>query len=195
MNFGELKASIEGIIGRAPNAVCYQLVTADINQGARLRGMEGRAIIPEAARFSLPARFSGMISIYRDTDPRTVIEPLSPGAMQRGFRPSGVPQFYSIVDGEMLLSPAPNGSENLVLEYWADLPDLALDADTNGVLTRYPQVYVYGALAHHAALIRDNDSAQLWAAAYLKFRQQAEADTNNYFMGAIPSRPVPSAVA
>ena len=81
MTFAQLRAAILSIIGRAPNPVCYDLATTEIN--ARL-GLE--------------------------------------------------------------------------------LDNLVADGDTNDILKEFPGLYLYGALAQHAALIRDEKAATIYRA-------------------------------
>lgn len=189
MNFGSLKTRIQNIIGRAPNDVCYEMVTADINQQLRLRVMETETTVSEAATVALPSDFLDMVSIYRDTSPRTILKRVTPQGVHRRHEASGTPFRYGIEDGQIRLTPAPNGSENLVIRYYAALSDLSADTDENDVLTKYPAIYVYGSLAHHAALIRDQSNAQLWYAAYDKAKAQARADDRKYRSGVGTSAP------
>jgi len=190
MDFGTLKSRILAVIGRAPPAVVYELVTADINQEMRLRVMESTTTIVEAATMTLPTDFVEIVSVYRDTDPRTVIAPTTPQTLQRMFETSGTPAFYTIVDGSMLLSPSPSGSENVEIRYIASLSDLSADTDTNNVLTKYPSIYVYGALAHHSALIRDTEAAGMYLGAYEKAKGQARADDIKTKSGGSPIVPI-----
>ena len=189
MNFGELKSNILSVIGRAPADVCYELTTADVNQELRLYQMETEATVPESATVSLPANFLDMVSIYRDTSPRSFLEPKPVHTLQRIFRQSGIPQFYAVEDGQLRLSPSPNGSENLVLRYYAKLDELSADSDTNRVLTDYPSVYVYGVLTHHALLIRDDKGLSSWAQAYNEAKKQARRQSAKYRSGT--GSPVP----
>lgn len=184
MDFASLKARILALIGRAPNDVVYELVTADINAGLRLREMEETVTLTEAAEITLPADFLTVVSVYRDTDPRTTLQPTTPQALQRGFMPSGSPTHYALVDGKMVLSPSPDGTEDIVLRYIAKLADLSVDSDTNPILTKFPSIYVYGALAHHSALIRDAQAAAIYEAQYQKAARAAKATDRDRYSGA-----------
>jgi hypothetical protein len=195
MDFGTLKSRIQALIGRAPADVCYELVTSDINRELRLRFMAATTTIAESATVALPADFLQVISLYRDVDPRTILHPLPPQTIHRIHESSGTPRFYSIEDGQLRLSPSPNGSENLVLRYYAKLPDLAANEDVNDILTNYPNVYIYGALAHHAVLTKDEMGVQTWTAAYRDAKTQANADDRKYRQGATPTNPIPRAWA
>lgn len=195
MDFGTLQSRILALIGRAPADICYELVTADINQECRLRVMENTTTIAESATMTLPTDFLEVVTIYRDVNPRTIIRPLPPQSLHSVFRDSGIPSFYSIEDGQLRLAPSPNGSENMVMRYYAKLADLSESTDTNAVLTKYPAIYVYGTLAHHAALIRDETAAVVWLGNYEKAKRQARADDNRYRYGGDSVAPVPRATA
>jgi len=186
MDFGTLKTRIEAIIGRAPADVCYELVTADINHELRLSCMEKTTTLTEAASIALPADFLQVVTVYRDTDPRHALAPTSAQNIHRTYMQSGIPAEYAIVDDSgtkaMLLNPTPSGSESIELRYYAKFEDLSADGDTNDILTNYPGVYVYGALTHHAMLIRDMNALDGWSRAYGKEMGRAKQDdiSNKY---------------
>lgn len=184
MTFAELKAAILAIIGRAPADVCYQMVTAEINASLRLTVMEQTATITEGASIALPADFLSVVSIYRDTDPRIPLRPTTAQGINNTHVTTGTPMEYAIVDGAMLLNPAPDGAEDIVLRYVAKLDDLSADSDTNPVLTKYPGIYVYGALAHHGALTR-NEAMGAWSSTYVEQVKLARAaDGSDRYSGA-----------
>jgi hypothetical protein len=193
MNFGTLKSRILAVIGRAPADVCYELVTADINQQLRLSCMEATTTLTEAATVSLPSDFLQVVSVYRDTDPRYPLRPTTDQNVHRTYDTSGIPREYSIVDESgtktMVLNPSPSGSEDIVLRYYAKLSDLSADSDENDILTLYPSIYVYGALTHHSMLIRDMQGAQGWALAYEKAKKQAKQEDVGTRFGGTPLTP------
>lgn len=191
MNFGQLKSRLLALIGRAPNDLCYELVTADINQRLRVREMEAQATIAASATVALPADFIQVQSIYLDGNPPTTLYPIVPGAkavITQGA--SGLPVFYEVIDGSLRLEPVPNGTNNLILRYYAKVPDLVLDGDTTRVLNKFPAVYVYGTLAHHAALIRDEKAVAIHYAAFEKAVMQANAEDRRAKVSGLPSSPV-----
>jgi hypothetical protein len=185
MNFGELKAYLLELTGRAPSDLCYVLVTEDINKALRVAAMEDTATITEAASIALPADFLAVVSVYRDTNPRTPLSPTTAQAINNGHSTSGIPRQYAIVDGAMLLNPEPDGSEDIVLRYYAKQADLSADGDTTAVLTKHPSIYVYGALSHHAALIRNMEAAAIWQGQYIQAMKGARAaDSGDRYSGA-----------
>ena len=190
MDFSTLKTRIADIIGRAPSDICYELVTADINQELRLRGMEKDATLTDTT--ALPDDFLGMVSAYLDTDPRCALQPMTQQQAQRNYT-TGTPTHYAIENGNLVL--VPSGTGTVKIRYYAKLADLAIGADTNDILTNFPSVYVYGVLTHHALLIRNAEGAQSWGFAYQEAKAQARKDTAKYRGGAGPMSPTPRAVA
>jgi hypothetical protein len=185
MNFGQLKAYLLELIGRAPSDLCYALVTADINAALRVAAMEDTATLTEAASVTLPADFLAMVSVYRDTATRTPLRPTTAQAINNVHRTSGTPTQYAIVDGAMLLNPEPDGTEDIVIRYYAKQADLSADSDTTAVLTKHPAIYVYGALAHHAQLIRNMEAAAIWQSQYIQAVKGARAsDSVDRYSGA-----------
>lgn len=165
MNYGDLKSRLLTVLGRAPETVCYELTTADINSSMRLRCMQSTTTLVEAASVSLPADFLQAISAYRDTDPRYNLVPTTVEGINKTYDSSGTPREFAIVDGAMLLNPSPSGSENISFRYYAKLADLSADGDENDVLTQYPSLYVFGVLAFHGELINDSRAAG-WRSQY-----------------------------
>lgn len=185
MDFATLKSRILAVIGRAPADICYELATADINRDLRLRTMESTDTEAEAASITLATDFLEMIDVYRDSTPRTILRPTSTHALNADFQAStGVPSEYAISAGTMLLSPSPSGTTNIKMRYYAKLSDLSADGDTNTVLTRFPDVYLYGTLSHHAVLVRDEKAALLWTAKYQEAVKKANtSDARSRFAG------------
>lgn len=187
MNYGQLKANVLALIGRAPADVCYQLTTADINSFLRLSIMESTATIAATEFVTLPADFRSMCSAYIDTNPRSALTPTSEFTQNTWRVLAGTPTQYAIVNGQMRLNPVPDGTYNVVLRYIANLPDFVVDTDTNVVLDRYPGVYVYGALTHHATLMRDVEAAAVYKAGFNEQIRLARADdVNSRYSGTSP---------
>lgn len=185
MTYAELKADLLALIGRAPASICYKLATADINAALRVRDMEATTTLTGAASIALPSDFLGLVDVYLDTDPRRPLRPTTAQAINRSHEASGIPTQYALVDGAMLLNPSPDGSYDVVLRYYASLANLSADSDTNAIMDKYPGVYVYGVLSHHASLIRDVEAASIYKAEFMKSVKLAQAsDTSDRYSGA-----------
>jgi hypothetical protein len=74
---------------------------------------------------------------------------------------TGTPRYYTIINGEFQILPAPSSSVTYALRYYASIPALAT-ASTNWLLTRSPDAYLYGALTHTAPYLKDDDRLTTW---------------------------------
>ena len=86
---------------------------------------------------------------------------------------NGQPTYYSIVGGEMELSPFPDNAAllaqpmpNLELAYYQRLGLGQNPTDSNSVLSFYPACYIYGALIQSAPFLRDDPRVQTWGTLY-----------------------------
>lgn len=66
------------------------------------------------------------------------------------------PNFYTIVDDVIRLVPAPSQNEDIEILYYAKIPALSDSNTTNWLLSKAPDVYLYGALVHAAPFLLDD---------------------------------------
>jgi hypothetical protein len=66
------------------------------------------------------------------------------------------PNFYTIVEDVIRLVPAPSQNQDIDLIYYGKIPALSDVATTNWLLTKAPDVYLYGALVHAAPFLVDD---------------------------------------
>lgn len=173
MNYSDLQSRLLAILGRAPAAVVYEMVTADVNQRLRLQCMESKTTLAAVEEIALPADFLAVSSVYLDQSPRIALAPASSQGIHGAYQSSGTARNYAIEDGTMRVNPVPN--QNIVLRYYAKLADLSGASDENDVLTKYPQIYIYGALYHHMRLIRNREAAADYVQDYQEAMKRAEA--------------------
>lgn len=116
---------------------------------------------------ALPADFLQMRNLELATSP---IEPLRfVTSEQRDLydrqASTGKPRLYDIVGSNLILSPTPDQTYTLNIEYYAKIPALPTNA-TNWLITNFPHVYLYGCLAQAGAYITDNDRLQTFLQGY-----------------------------
>lgn len=70
--------------------------------------------------------------------------------------------------------PAVDSSFAVDFSYIRDVPPLATDSTTNGLFTRHPDLYLYGALCEAAPFYEHDQRLQMWEQRY----QQAVDDVN-----------------
>jgi hypothetical protein len=86
------------------------------------------------------------------------------------------PNFYTIVDGNIRLVPAPAQNQDIDLIYYAKIPALSDVVTTNWLLTKAPDVYLYGALVHAAPFLVDDQRIGVFGQFY---SQRVEALTQD----------------
>lgn len=178
MDFGTLKSRLLAQIGRAPSDLCYELVTAEVNETVRLAAMQATTSFSPVESYTLPTDFIEAVSVYWEigSGSRRSLQAREPSAFDAGYSVSSQPSFYSVSDGVMRLNGATGGG-TVHLRYYQSQADLSADSDTNPVLSAHPAIYVYGVLAHHAALISDQSALAVHFPAYeraVKMAQQAD---------------------
>jgi hypothetical protein len=82
------------------------------------------------------------------------------------YRTSGMPMVYALAGSNVYLAPTPDAVYTLTIVYKARVPALSDSVTTNYVLTNYPDVYLYGALANAGPYIEDNARVTQWKQAF-----------------------------
>ena len=187
MNKGEFTTLLTRYLKRTDLTDLYDdwlvFTSSRIDQQLRLKEQEIRwQVVPTEQFTDLPADFIEARHIESNGRP---LEYATPGQLDRlraQYRDSFSPYlFYTITDNQLEIAPAPTVDSEAEIEmfYYAKLPALSSDADTNKVLTAYPQLYLYGCMMESAAMREAPDDAaaysQLWRdyAKELNDRQQA----------------------
>jgi hypothetical protein len=91
---------------------------------------------------------------------------------------NGSPRHYRIEGGNLLLGPTPDANYSLPAIYYAAIPALSNSTPTNWLLTAWPSLYLFGALAESAPFVGDDQRAVVWEgkfAAELAAAQKADA--------------------
>jgi len=133
---------------------------------------------------NLPGDFLQPINFYIDTaQGEKTLEFSSIGEINRRKRfaagISGEPVVYTINSGQIEFTPAPDDDYPLTLVYYAKIPNLSAEADSNWLLTYYPDIYLYGSLMQAASYLNADDRVAVWAQLYgeavAKANQESEA--------------------
>ena len=73
---------------------------------------------------------------------------------------------YSLMNGAIELVSAPSGNVDIDMVYYRTIPSLTVSATTNWLLTRAPDVYLYGALTHAAPFLLDDQRLPVFGSIY-----------------------------
>lgn len=88
--------------------------------------------------------------------------------------------FYTIIANKIRILPAPSASSpvSIDLYYYARLPALNTSNTTNWVLTRYPDLYLYGSLVHSAPYLKADERIALWDSIYNRILSEIEIEAD-----------------
>jgi len=154
-----------------------QMAEARINAVMRLSETETRSTsTPTAAHWSLPSDFVEMRHIQVTASGEAYpIEYLTPEQADDQRRLlTGNYKFYTLLNNSIEIIPHPTASSDTEVEmfYYAKVDALVLDADTNDIVTNYPNLYLY-AMMGEAALYREAGAqAQQWLGSFDAFSDQ-----------------------
>jgi len=116
-------------------------------------------LTPSNGAATLPDTYLQMKRLTTDTAGARPLEYMPPEQFRASglFTSSGVPQFYTIENRQLLIMPANTGV--LSLYHYGLVTTPASDGDTNTIMETCPNAYLYGALAEAFAQIRNFEVA------------------------------------
>jgi hypothetical protein len=114
----------------------------------------------------LPGDYQQAVSIYRDGDPKRPLTQMSGEQLASIYagNTSGEPSAYTVQGYYLKLGPTPDAAYTLYMLYYYSFPALSVSQTTNALLTNYPNVYLYAALAEAPEYLIDGNVN--WSAKY-----------------------------
>lgn len=99
-----------------------------------------------------------------------------------GGNATGVPRFYTVLNGTIEVWPTPGQSYTASLLYRRTLPALSDSNTTNWLLDLAPDVYLYGALKQSAPYLVEDERVAVWGQFYDRaiFAVNAEGERGKY---------------
>lgn len=120
------------------------------------------ATIASTQFVALPSDFRSMRTVMVEDDyPLTQV---SLNVLQSSFAKdstSGKPTAYTIADGSIYFGPIPDAVYSIPITYMADLTPIGATSQTNWLLLDNPDAYLFAALLHAGAFIKDADTLRL----------------------------------
>jgi hypothetical protein len=110
---------------------------------------------------ALPVDMREIREVKLNTTPLTVLSYYSPVALDEKFSSGGQgkPLGFSIIGDEMKLRPIPDTTYTVEIVYIGTIEALSAVNQTNNILSRSPDAYLYGALAEAYAYLLDETRA------------------------------------
>lgn len=145
-----------------------QLAESRINRTLRVAEMETAATITLTdGSGDLPADFLEARRLDHGSSPYGSLELVTPdfASDRYGVNPSGIARQFTIIG--TTLKTYPSGTGDLTLVYYAKVPALTALAPTNWLLTKAPELYLYGSLVEAAPFMMDDARVQGWMTLFL----------------------------
>lgn len=163
-NYANLKAAIESWSKRTDitNVLddFIDLAESKINADLALASNETRstAVMTPGDRFlALPNDFLQMRRLTLSGNRPTELQYLSPESMEIASQ-SGRPIYFTVTS-QLEFNRAPDSDYTVEMSYIAQLTALSDNNTSNNVLTKYPDLYLYGCLAACHRWARDEQTA------------------------------------
>lgn len=174
IDYASLKTEIANFTHRtdltAELDTIIQMAEAVLNRKLRCRQMDISTTLTATGRsVALPADFLEVRNVDINGSPITPLKFLSSEQIELYDRQSstGKPRSYGIVTSNLILSPTPDQSYVVDLEYYQKLPTLVNGVNTNNwLILGWPDAYLYGALLASVAFTRDDSGVAMWSQAY-----------------------------
>jgi len=92
--------------------------------------------------------------------------------------------YYTIVAGQIQISPPSEGSETLELIYYRKVPALSNLAPENWLSAAHPDVYVFGLMTEICAFLKDIPASELWDRRFKEALEELQVnDTSKRWAG------------
>ena len=172
-NYGTLQSTIADYLNRADLTsqiqTFIQFAEADLNTRLRCQEMIIRAEADSSNEYvQLPADWIEAINLHivGGVQPLRYVT-LDQADIIKERQIYTAPNNYSIMDGAIELIPAPSDTVTVEMIYYGKIPALSDSNTTNWLLTKAPDVYLYGALTHAAPFLMDDQRMATFGQIYL----------------------------
>jgi hypothetical protein len=172
--YSELKTAVADWLNRSdltaaiPNFIA--LAEAQMNRQIRHRKMVTRADATlDTPYFAVPSDWLENIRFQLNTNPVTPLVYQTPEQItetSQVYSAANQPMFYTMVGQQFQVVPAPSGSFDSELLYYAKIPALSDTNTTNWLLTEAPDVYLYATLTQTAPYLKEDERINTWAGLY-----------------------------
>ena len=175
--YSNLKTTIANYLNRS-DLTAYlgdfiTLTEARLNRELRVREMVNTdtsiTTVAGTQSYSLPTRYLEATTAIFQSDPYCTLRFISNSDFYNKYNASqsrGKPTYFTIVGSNILLGVAPNSATTLQINYYKSLTALSDSNASNDILTNYPELYLYGALAESAPFIMQDERINTWGNLY-----------------------------
>jgi len=170
------------------------LTESRLNRELRVREMvntdTSTTTVSGTQSYSLPSGFLEASAVIYQSNPYRTLRFMANGDFYRQYnvtQTSGLPTFFTIVGEKILLGVAPDSAQTLQIDYYKTITALSESNTTNTILTNYPELYLYGALAESSPFLMQDERLNTWAGLYKEALANANLSSQK---GSITSSPM-----
>lgn len=173
-NYSDLRNAVAGWLHRDDLAASIPdfiaLAEARLNRELRVRQQLTSATLATVAAtqaVALPTdwRHFHRVRLVAPDRPLTMLPGADFAALYR-LSDTGAPRNYTIEGASLLLGPVPDAVYNIEAVYYAAIPALSDAEPTNWLLTDWPSLYLYAALAEAAPFSGADARRAMWESMY-----------------------------
>jgi hypothetical protein len=193
--YAELQTAVSNFLARSdvtdriPEFI--SLAEARMSRELNSRSQEKRATAATISGdefISLPTDLRKIRLVKLNLDPVVVLEYAAPKDYYETYASSGGgrPKYYTVIGSEIAVRPVPDSIYTLELIYGEDIDSLSDSNTTNTILSRHPDVYLYGSLSAAYLYLMDETRAAQYDGLF--GRAIAEINNNNdkaYYSGTL----------
>lgn len=183
--YAELKTAVANFLARSDltDRIPEFISMAEARMGRELetRSQEKRAtatLTSGDAFVSLPTDLRSVRMVKLNTTPTEVLEYYTPQKINELYASggSGKPRAYTIIGGEIKFAPTPDSAYTAEIVYMEGVPDLSDSNTTNTILTRHPDLYLYGALSAASVYLMDDQKTQLYDSLFTRSMEELKRE-------------------
>lgn len=189
--YAELLTEFEAYLNRTDFSTRFptfvRLVESDVQKTINDDpNMFARSTATAAGRYTaLPTDFGAMIAVDLSGNRMASVTAADFAAIDDI---SGDPFVFAIIGNDIALAPS-NTTATITMIYKQNIPALTVSNTTNWLLTKAPEVYLYGTLLHASAFGFDEGKVPLWTQAYESAVETLRVDGERRRWGAAPLAP------
>ena len=157
--------------------IAIALFEAKASRRLALGQMEASATLtPDTnGAVTLPASFAQMRYVEALTNPVQIVASAGPewADYQYPYVNDGWPKVYYITGLSLITRPI--STYQIKIGFYAKIPGLVVDSDTNWLLSLAPDLYLYGVLTEIYALLHDDGEVEKWQSAHDRSMMEMKA--------------------
>lgn len=149
------------------------LAESRLNRELRVREMveinTSTTTVAGTQSYDLPTGYLEAMTVIYQSDPFKTLKFMANSDFYNKYnssQSSGSPTYFTIVGTKILLGKQPDSAQTLQINHYKKITALSDSVATNDILTNYPELYLYGALAESAPFLMQDERINTWGVLY-----------------------------